>query len=123
MSPLLPPNPQRLIHVGRLVKWKRVDLLLEAVKLLEADYPGIQLLVVGYGPEEDQLKQQTESLGLGDKVTFTGGVYEEEQLGRYLHASAVYVLAGMGRSEEHTSELQSLMRISYAVYCLKKTTK
>src|SRR3546814_2576077 len=35
-------------------------------------------------------------------------------------------MAGMhaaGRSEEHTSELQSLMRISYAVYCLKKNTK
>src|SRR3546814_1807667 len=29
-------------------------------------------------------------------------------------------LAGLGRSEEHTSELQSLMRISYAVFCLKK---
>src|SRR3546814_10181203 len=28
----------------------------------------------------------------------------------------------MIRSEEHTSELQSLMRISYAVFCLKKTT-
>src|SRR3546814_6370838 len=28
---------------------------------------------------------------------------------------------GMLRSEEHTSELQSLMRISYAVFCLKKT--
>src|SRR3546814_2266417 len=27
---------------------------------------------------------------------------------------------GGGRSEEHTSELQSLMRISYAVFCLKK---
>src|SRR3546814_2849464 len=27
-----------------------------------------------------------------------------------------------GRSEEHTSELQSLMRISYAVFCLKKQT-
>src|SRR3546814_8607595 len=27
---------------------------------------------------------------------------------------------GVGRSEEHTSELQSLMRISYAVFCLKK---
>src|SRR3546814_6584233 len=27
------------------------------------------------------------------------------------------------RSEEHTSELQSLMRISYAVFCLKKTNK
>src|SRR3546814_10918930 len=29
--------------------------------------------------------------------------------------------ADAGRSEEHTSELQSLMRISYAVFCLKKT--
>src|SRR3546814_3319619 len=28
---------------------------------------------------------------------------------------------GAARSEEHTSELQSLMRISYAVFCLKKT--
>src|SRR3546814_9190838 len=30
---------------------------------------------------------------------------------------------GEVRSEEHTSELQSLMRISYAVFCLKKTKK
>src|SRR3546814_5989099 len=30
--------------------------------------------------------------------------------------------AAAGRSEEHTSELQSLMRISYAVFCLKKKT-
>src|SRR3546814_7679508 len=32
-------------------------------------------------------------------------------------------LASVRRSEEHTSELQSLMRISYAVFCLKKKTK
>src|SRR3546814_1327368 len=31
--------------------------------------------------------------------------------------------AALVRSEEHTSELQSLMRISYAVFCLKKKTK
>src|SRR3546814_7664277 len=31
-------------------------------------------------------------------------------------------LAHLARSEEHTSELQSLMRISYAVFCLKKKT-
>src|SRR3546814_4939035 len=30
---------------------------------------------------------------------------------------------GRSRSEEHTSELQSLMRISYAVFCLKKKKK
>src|SRR3546814_2311625 len=32
------------------------------------------------------------------------------------------VMGGGWRSEEHTSELQSLMRLSYAVFCLKKTT-
>src|SRR3546814_9295080 len=35
-------------------------------------------------------------------------------------AIALPFLALLGRSEEHTSELQSLMRISYAVFCLKK---
>src|SRR3546814_2915382 len=34
--------------------------------------------------------------------------------------SAVDETASLPRSEEHTSELQSLMRISYAVFCLKK---
>src|SRR3546814_1884585 len=32
----------------------------------------------------------------------------------------VYIATGGDRSEEHTSELQSLMRLSYAVFCLKK---
>src|SRR3546814_4875293 len=36
------------------------------------------------------------------------------------HAAAAHHLS---RSEEHTSELQSLMRISYAVFCLKKKNK
>src|SRR3546814_8574236 len=34
-----------------------------------------------------------------------------------------FVVTVLVRSEEHTSELQSLMRISYAVFCLKKKTK
>src|SRR3546814_9040801 len=38
--------------------------------------------------------------------------------GRLEHAGA----GAADRSEEHTSELQSLMRISYAVFCLKKKT-
>src|SRR3546814_3706699 len=36
---------------------------------------------------------------------------------------AFYYLRIVKRSEEHTSELQSLMRISYAVFCLKKKKK
>src|SRR3546814_4433033 len=40
----------------------------------------------------------------------------------YAHSEldAIEELRASGRSEEHTSELQSLMRISYAVFCLKK---
>src|SRR3546814_4216157 len=43
--------------------------------------------------------------------------------GALFHASAIFprdAVAIEGRSEEHTSELQSLMRIPYAVFCLKK---
>src|SRR3546814_3377983 len=41
----------------------------------------------------------------------------------HVEADDQRALLGGGRSEEHTSELQSLMRISYAVFCLKKKTK
>src|SRR3546814_7636611 len=50
-----------------------------------------------------------------------------QRLPQVIHFSAVIQLTAFepGRSEEHTSELQSLMRISYAVFCLKtkKTIK
>src|SRR3546814_2433465 len=41
----------------------------------------------------------------------------------FRHADHNRVRRQLGRSEEHTSELQSLMRISYAVFCLKKKKK
>src|SRR3546814_3817310 len=48
------------------------------------------------------------------------GLHAAEEIGFHRAASGILVQAGT-RSEEHTSELQSLMRISYAVFCLKKT--
>src|SRR3546814_7755973 len=41
----------------------------------------------------------------------------------WVHTCTLDHPAALGRSEEHTSELQSLMRISYAVFCLKKKKK
>src|SRR3546814_13194243 len=55
-----------------------------------------------------------------------GGVLQRGGVGGGRHPSRVaarYAGHGRGRSEEHTSELQSLMRISYAVFCLKKKTR
>src|SRR3546814_4221174 len=45
---------------------------------------------------------------------------DEFGLTRLRDAPAMALSGGERRSEEHTSELQSLMRISYAVFCLKK---
>src|SRR3546814_5685824 len=48
-------------------------------------------------------------------------VDDHYEIDQFDNAEAVYLIAiEGGRSEEHTSELQSLMRISYAVFCLKK---
>src|SRR3546814_7790448 len=47
----------------------------------------------------------------------------EAKLGDPAAVAALEAHEANGRSEEHTSELQSLMRISYAVFCLKKKNK
>src|SRR3546814_15173561 len=49
-----------------------------------------------------------------------GGLSQQPQRGVGVGPAAVGALVPLLRSEEHTSELQSLMRISYAVFCLKK---
>src|SRR3546814_8770186 len=48
---------------------------------------------------------------------------DPRHLGARIGITAVLHTWGSARSEEHTSELQSLMRISYAVFCLKKKTE
>src|SRR3546814_5866283 len=53
-------------------------------------------------------------------IASTDGVLASFDLRWYDEAALTVVMAAQGRSEEHTSELQSLMRISYAVFCLKK---
>src|SRR3546814_4388023 len=47
---------------------------------------------------------------------------DAEQRAAHGFAWIATTVAALERSEEHTSELQSLMRISYAVFCLKKKT-
>src|SRR3546814_6991597 len=72
-----------------------------------------------------------EQLGLGQFLRQRGAVDRDERR-RAPPALAVQHMRdqflarprlALDRSEEHTSELQSLMRISYAVFCLKKKTK
>lgn len=94
-EPLLPKRT-RILHIGRLVKWKRVDLLINAFKTVLQQHPDVELAIVGSGPEEENLKNQAITLGITDNVKFYGAVYDEFTLGRYMYESTIYVLAGMG---------------------------
>src|SRR3546814_9033967 len=58
----------------------------------------------------------------GALVTAVSPKAFQQALGMVRRGGTV-ALNGLPRSEEHTSELQSLMRISYAVFCLKKNKK
>src|SRR3546814_4090085 len=49
----------------------------------------------------------------GTKIFISGGEHD-------LTENIIHLVLATTRSEEHTSELQSLMRISYAVFCFKK---
>src|SRR3546814_10750243 len=59
-------------------------------------------------PTPEQIRSARDAAGL-----------TQTEAARLIHCT----LRGWQRSEEHTSELQSLMRISYAVFCLKKKKK
>src|SRR3546814_8930693 len=83
--------------------------------------PGAKVSAVGIARNEETLQAQTylerlvgqldQRLALiVDPMLATGGSM----------VATIDLLKKAGRSEEHTSELQSLMRISYAVFCLKK---
>src|SRR3546814_9756439 len=63
-------------------------------------------------------EQQAEDHDQGQWYDQRQALARRDQL--FERAAIVDPVAGGQRSEEHTSELQSLMRISYAVFCLKK---
>ena len=88
--------PFRLIHIGRLVKWKKVDLIIEILPRLIKKFPKTELIIIGNGPEENLLKAKVKDNELERHVKFLGGIYNYNELGKYLLSSGLYVLAGMG---------------------------
>ncbi|HDP69634.1 MAG TPA: glycosyltransferase [Actinobacteria bacterium] len=82
-----------VLFVGRLIYYKGVEYLIRAMK----DVNG-QLLIIGEGPLESDLKGLSMSLGIGDKVYFIGEV-ADNSLAAYYHACDVFTLPSIARSE------------------------
>src|SRR3546814_3141705 len=75
-----------------------------------------QIVDVDLSERPFRLKGDSGTLYYADSLVIATGAQA-----KWLGAKGEQLLQGK-RSEEHTSELQSLMRISYAVFCLKKKT-
>jgi glycogen synthase len=64
--------------IGSFYDYEGLDLLLEAIPLLIKRRPGLKLLLVGGGPQNDALKNQVKRLRIEDQVLMTGRVPHEE---------------------------------------------
>ncbi len=70
-----------LVYAGRLQRYKSLDVVLRALALLRDRGLGVRFRIAGQGEDRDRLEALTESLGLGDLVTFLGYISEEEKRG------------------------------------------
>lgn len=81
-------HEQLLVTVGRLVPWKGIDRIIEALPSLA---PSVKLLVIGSGPQKQTLANIAARLNVSDRVRFLGKLSRNETF-RYMRAADVFVL-------------------------------
>ncbi|MBU4534480.1 MAG: glycosyltransferase family 4 protein [Euryarchaeota archaeon] len=78
--------------VSRLVEYKRVEDLIYALNILNADYPSLRCNIVGTGPQESHLRKLVEKLDLQKKVKFCGFVKNHTDVLRIIKSSHIFCL-------------------------------
>src|SRR3546814_7254756 len=82
-------------------------------------FRSLEHLAIGIGDRDDDIGRVVAKLDRAGDAAVGAAVSDVAEAGADI-GSIDYRVEPPSRSEEHTSELQSLMRISYAVFCLKK---
>lgn len=95
------PTRHQLVTSARLVEWKGVDGIIDAVALLQHTYPDITLMVAGDGPEKERLKARAVEKGVGDRVIFLGRVSRAETW-HLRTTSELYILNSTYEGLPHT---------------------
>ena len=78
------------LHVGRLVKEKNIDLIIDSARLIEKRIPNIKFIIVGKGPAEKYYKQKITKEGLEHLFLFTGHL-DQNKLPPLYSAADVYM--------------------------------
>jgi glycosyltransferase involved in cell wall biosynthesis len=86
-APRRPRNAPVVLSVARMYPRKRLSDLLHAAAILRARVPGIQVRIVGRGPEWEALVRLHAALGLGDSVVLLGDLTRERLAEEYVNAS------------------------------------
>lgn len=79
-----------ILYFGRVKRYKRIDHLIRAFKLVKERIPEAQLVIAGKGDYYGELITLSKKLGLSDSIRFLGEVSEEEKVG-LLQKAWVYV--------------------------------
>jgi len=102
----LRPGDLGLIYVGRLGAEKNLTFLLRTLAGVRAAAPNVRLVLVGRGPETDNLRGLAQGLGIGESVHFVGAVPYRE-VPRLMAACDAFVTASV--SEVHPLSLIEAM--------------
>ncbi|MBR1853292.1 MAG: glycosyltransferase [Lachnospiraceae bacterium] len=76
----LPEGIPVFLFVGRMMKYKGLPLILDAMKILADEARDFRMVFVGSGADAEEMQQKAKTLGISDKVIFTGAVYERDVL-------------------------------------------
>lgn len=74
------PGYPYILSIGRLKKYKRFDLILQAFVSLADSHPELRLLIAGEGDDSARLKAIARKLDVSERIIFTGHVQEEEKV-------------------------------------------
>lgn len=81
-----------LVFIGRIAKEKSIDVLIAGMQALIKEDTSFAMLIVGFGPAEEELMELADRLGIGSRVKFTGRV-EYERIGLYYNISDAFIMA------------------------------
>lgn len=79
-----------LLAVGRLARWKRVDRIIKALPSVLARRDDVILVILGDGPERQNLERVATELGVADHVRFEGTV-SHDRVADYMNAADIFV--------------------------------